>query len=361
VRFISLGSKNAFESLYSLTFLCFLLYGLSVYVGKITRQIHLTDKTKAIAQLFLARVARAYTQYGSSRVFTMDETFWPLLPNQSTHIQIRGRPRSSTVVDNKAGLSLVVTVAADGSKPPLFVVAKGKTMRCTEKFAVPPPHGIFYSESGWMRNTVMPAYMEHVLLPVTRDSPCALILDVHSSHTHEATREYANAHNIELLFVPACMTATLAPLDVGVNGVLKAVYKRKWRRERLFGDADEVVLPLDRAVASAVNAYRNITGGMIRKAFHDAVQLPTTMSALEALAHEADFIRRYGHIEEEAEERKSDPDYRLPAASASSSSSASSSVSPPRRSSARRSAVCGDDDENDAAIAEALSYVEMFD
>jgi hypothetical protein len=41
--------------------------------------------------------------------------------------------RPSSTIDAKTGITLVVTVTAHGNKLPLYFVAEGKTMRCTEK------------------------------------------------------------------------------------------------------------------------------------------------------------------------------------------------------------------------------------
>jgi hypothetical protein len=133
------------------------------------KQPQITDKTLLIAQHYLASCARAYTQYTSEYVLTMDETFWPLLPHQQQLVRIKGiiiiiyimllvflfsysffvsvlsgsciRPSSN--IDAKTGITLVVTVTANGNKLPLYYVAAGKTMKCTEKLQlvsyIPPP------------------------------------------------------------------------------------------------------------------------------------------------------------------------------------------------------------------------------
>jgi hypothetical protein len=129
------------------------------------KEPEMTDKTLLIAQHYLAKCARAYTQYTSEYVLTMDETFWPLLPHQQQLVRIKGiiiiiidiyhiymflvlycnlsflffslligSPiRPSSTIDTKTGITLVVTVTAHGNKLPLYYVTAGKTMKCTEK------------------------------------------------------------------------------------------------------------------------------------------------------------------------------------------------------------------------------------
>lgn len=93
----------------------------------------------------------------------MDETFWPLLPQQQHLVRIKGMTkeivivffcfvsfffnyffcsffflgspiRPSSIIDPKAGITLVITVTASANKLPLYFVAEGKTMLCTKKF-----------------------------------------------------------------------------------------------------------------------------------------------------------------------------------------------------------------------------------
>jgi hypothetical protein len=59
--------------------------------GRIIRQPQINDKTSLVAQHYLAQCARGYRQYGPSRVFTMDETFWPLVAKQQSLIRVSGR------------------------------------------------------------------------------------------------------------------------------------------------------------------------------------------------------------------------------------------------------------------------------
>jgi hypothetical protein len=253
-------------------------FGLFCSHGRIMKQRHITDKSTAVAQLYLAKCARAYAQYSPSLLLTMDETFWPLLPRQQSHVRVRSCPddrRPASSIDDKTGVTLVVTVASDGGKLPLYFVAKGKTMLCTQKLDVHQPHLAFFAERGWVREDVMLHYLDSVVAKHTAGRPCALLLDSYAAHITLAVYEKAKDLNIELIVVPCCMTATLAPLDVGVNAVLKSRYSKDWRQHRLFGaEDDDVTLPWASAIDMAVKAYRALKPSSIRSSFLKATLLP---------------------------------------------------------------------------------------
>lgn len=53
------------------------------------------------------------------------------------------------------------------------------------------------------------------------------ILDVYRSHITESVKNEAKKLGINLIFVPACATGWLQPLDRGVFSVFKKTHKNK--------------------------------------------------------------------------------------------------------------------------------------
>jgi hypothetical protein len=45
--------------------------------------------------------------------------------------------------------------------------------------------------------------------------------DQYSSHTTDNVKNYANLHNIFIIYVPVGMTSQYQPLDVEINGIIK--------------------------------------------------------------------------------------------------------------------------------------------
>jgi hypothetical protein len=103
-----------------------------------------------------------------------------------------GNPiRPTSNVDLKSGLTLVITINANGDKLPLYYIAAGKTMKCTQKlnlssydlssstssssssssssFTWSSSSSLAYhSESGWMRESVMKDYIKRIVHTYTQ-------------------------------------------------------------------------------------------------------------------------------------------------------------------------------------------------
>jgi hypothetical protein len=171
---------------------------------------------------------------------------------------------------------MAVTVAADGTKLPLYFITSGTTMVCCNKLAVPEPHVAYHTESGWMRANIMSHYFDNIIYPITGGQPCMLLLDSYTAHIKPEVYQVAERYNIELVVVPACMTSTMSPLDVGVNGPLKAMYSKKWRHERLFNNNSTSSTKLAYADATkfAIQSYNNLSTTTIKHSFTNSVAFP---------------------------------------------------------------------------------------
>jgi hypothetical protein len=246
--------------------------------GRIVKQPQITDRTNAAAKLYLAQCARAYLQYGADKLFTMDETFWPLVAKQQQLIRIHNNSelKLSSKSNPKDGCTLVVTVAANGNKLPLMVLGKGKSMVCTDKYKVEDNAFIktFYTESGWMREEAMLQYLYQVIIPAANGEPSALMLDCHSSHITQAVYDLATSHHVEMIIVPACMTSILSPLDVGINAVLKATYSKNWRQMRLYSDVLTTADNWEQAMIQAEKSFNLVSKKCILSSFKKSVHLP---------------------------------------------------------------------------------------
>jgi hypothetical protein len=164
------------------------------------------------------------------------------------------------------------------------MLAKGKTMMCTEKFSTPSPHIAYYSETGWMREDTMLHYIEFIVVPYLNHRPGALILDTYRAHITPVVREKASQHRIQLICVPSSMTSTLAPLDVGINGPYKSSYTSKWKHIQLFTDAatPTTALRYATAVQLACKCYNKISVHTIKSSFINAINLPPTSNQMHA-------------------------------------------------------------------------------
>ena len=75
------------------------------------------------------------------------------------------------------------------------------------------------------------------MLTYTEAKPAALILDRYGSHFTPAVLELAELLRIQIILVPAGQTATLQPLDVGINGPMLKLRQKIWRDKKQYNPA----------------------------------------------------------------------------------------------------------------------------
>ena len=118
------------------------------------------------------------------RILNCDETSWQISPNslktwaetgsQNIQIHVNGNPKDS--------ITVLATITADGTKCPLFIVAKGKTERCEEsQLGDTAYHFRSHSENGWSTTETFQEYL-HYISNLYNNQPLHLLLDLHASH-----------------------------------------------------------------------------------------------------------------------------------------------------------------------------------
>ena len=118
------------------------------------------------------------------RILNCDETSWQIFPNslktwaetgsQNIQIHVNGNPKDS--------ITVLATITADGTKCPLFIVAKGKTERCEEsQLGDTAYHFRSHSENGWSTTETFQEYL-HYITNLYNNQPLHLLLDLHASH-----------------------------------------------------------------------------------------------------------------------------------------------------------------------------------
>ena len=87
---------------------------------------------------------------------------------------------------------------------------------------------LFFSSSGWTTGQLMIQYINHIIVPYTRDEPTLLIIDCYESHLTSTFLQHAHAHNIRVATVPSSTTFLRQPLDVGVFNTIKSKWRHDW-------------------------------------------------------------------------------------------------------------------------------------
>jgi len=64
---------------------------------------------------------------------------------------------------------------------------------------------------------------------ITKNNNSILILDQHPSHTTDFVKDEAIKRNIKLIYIPKGLTSKYQPLNLKINGIIKAYAKKLWR------------------------------------------------------------------------------------------------------------------------------------
>ena len=189
-----------------------------------------TNISDEYVQIFQDKLKIIFQKYPKERIFNMDETCWKISNTPAKVIHKIGVPtiKIQSVQNEKLTLTAIATIDANGSKLPLWIIAKGKTNRSEKKFGKSNENLIFtHTERGWANDEVLISYLEWIHNKANGE-PCALVWDIFPAHQAENVKLKAQELQIELIFVPAGGTSKYQPLDVKVFGELKSRARKKF-------------------------------------------------------------------------------------------------------------------------------------
>jgi hypothetical protein len=158
---------------------------------------------------------------------------WRVIPDGMLTWAPVGDENVSVTTDagQKEGITALASVTADCEKLPLFLIAKGKTVRVEVTQLGPHPGcEATHSPSGWTTTDTFHSYLVWLRASYGDPDTIYLILDSYSVHRSDKTRAYAGELNIELRFIPPGWTDGLQPLDRYIFGAMKATCRRLFHR-----------------------------------------------------------------------------------------------------------------------------------
>lgn len=183
-------------------------------------------------------LAEAFYKYGEDLVFNMDETSVKI-NNGSTKSFVPINTQE-VVVDAKRNakecFTAIETYTIKGGKP-LILLTKGKTEAATSKFRTTDSTEVWETgnQQGWMNETIMLKYLNHLHEHFAEGFPCALVLDCYKAHRTKEVKKLAKKLRIQLIFVPANGTGTYQPLDRRVFGIAKSIL-RSLSKNQIYND-----------------------------------------------------------------------------------------------------------------------------
>jgi transposase-like protein len=185
------------------------------------------------------------------------------LPTHALHFADSPAPWVWVRAKERDAVSVIGAVTGTGRVLHTGVIAKGSTTRCEAKFRAELPHSfIQHTTSGLTTNQSFIKYLEHVIIPYTKDQPALLIADAYKAHFTSTVKQFCKNHHLTLVKVPDRATAILQPLDVSVFGLAKL---------EIYQDVATALFEIDRdeesrwqATAECVKAIDSISiaGGL---------------------------------------------------------------------------------------------------
>ncbi len=150
-----------------------------------------------------------------------------------------------TGINDKRQITLLLSVTMAGKLLPPQVIYAGLTDRCLPRGVdFPADWMTTYTANHWSNGESMLEYVDSVLVPYVKKQrkerrkpkqKALLVLDVFAAHRTKPFLDKLKANNILVVFVPACCTDKLQPLDLTLNkeykDELKACFHDWYSRE----------------------------------------------------------------------------------------------------------------------------------
>ena len=191
-----------------------------------------------------------------------DETQWTVLPKHiSTWAKTNSQDNYILTSDNeKDAITALCSIQGgpDFKKLPLFLVGKDDTEHHIKTIFPKDisPHKSVYSKSVWMNEILFQKYLRFLRKQFPNNAKINLLLDQSSTHKGDDITALANRLNIELHYLPAGSTDSLQPLDIRVNGVLKAIGDKK--KAQLLDALEDQPIGITNSIAILIDIWDNI-------------------------------------------------------------------------------------------------------
>ncbi|KAH0795009.1 DDE superfamily endonuclease containing protein [Histomonas meleagridis] len=177
---------------------------------------------------FINEIKNLMDSTDHSHIVKCDETAWKIFPNGMVTWAEKGSDSISINLEAspKTSMTVLASIRADGSKIPLFFIAKGKTNRCKEsQIGDVSYHMSTYTENGWTTEETFSRYLRFLRTHFNDEEEIHLLLDSYKVHRCQQIQILAASLKITLHFIPPGLTDQLQPLDRRVFGCLKATAK----------------------------------------------------------------------------------------------------------------------------------------
>jgi len=196
----------------------------------------------------------------------------------------------------KRSFTVVLAVAADGTKVPPKVIFKG--VRTPRDLVVPHPLRVSFHKKGWMDEQGVKEWIRQSL---PRGERSLLVWDSFRAHLTDSVKGDLNHPNIDVAIIPGGLTPVLQPLDKCLNKPFKDNVCRKYLAWMMSGPFE--FTPAGKKKAPSRNlvlcwikmAWAEIPEEMVRKSFKTC----RISNAMDGTEDDAVFTEESPEIEDD--------------------------------------------------------------
>ena len=244
----------------------------------------LPDASKVSAFLSYIRFVQVKHRINLHRIINVDETavFFDLAPSRTIDIEGRKHIWIKSDKSGKLRITVVLAVAADGTKlPPVAIINPKKFSKYAE---IHIPHGIVVWEQAkaWMTTELFQKYIKEIIVPYLGGAlscsmtPSLFCFDSFRGHTANAVTQTLELNHITRAVIPGGCTSVAQPLDVGVNAPFKAALRHLWteslvdklRRVREGEQVNDDRMTLQKLLEWVMQTWNAIPSEIVSNSFH---------------------------------------------------------------------------------------------
>jgi hypothetical protein len=131
--------------------------------------------------------------------------------------------------DAKAGFTLIGSIATNGDRLLLFLIAKGAIVQCCQQFGQSFPGNTDHSKGGWVNQEFFFRFLSFIRSKC-RMIAITLVLNQYPAHITPSLHAKARELDIKLILIPKAGTARYQPLDRRISGATKSKACAKFDR-----------------------------------------------------------------------------------------------------------------------------------
>lgn len=230
-------------------------------------------------------------KYHPEKIWSLDESSFSKDPQKTKIVGARGFASTRTIASaGKYNVTVWFTAHALGDKLPPLIIFRGKNV-WDQWMSNKAYKGTTYaaSKNDWIESKIFQKYMLNtVLSQISKESPCLLIYDEHSTHIQLNILERAAEMGVTFLKLPSHASQLLQPLDLAVFKSMKDTKILAWQRMNVGAK-----LPKDEFSKLLGDVWKELDPIIIRNGFKKVGVYPLNKQVIPEKEYNPDSLKRF--------------------------------------------------------------------